>query len=144
MRQANFFVTLSLDGYFEGPNHDLSWHNVDDEFNEFVIDQLNEADLFIYGRRTYQLMESYWPNAADDSTTSKENLEIASLLNDTEKIVYSKTLARVEEKKNWKNVRLVREFDPDEIRRLKQEPGKSSGRIGTSCVLYPRGIDRCV
>ncbi|TMI60823.1 dihydrofolate reductase [Candidatus Bathyarchaeota archaeon] len=62
----HLFVTLSLDGYFEGLNHDLSWHNVDDEFNKFAIEQLRETGLILFGRRTYQLMEGFWPKAAVD------------------------------------------------------------------------------
>ncbi len=118
-------MTLSIDGYFEGVNHDISWHNVDDEFNRFAIEQLREADLMLFGRRTYQLMEAFWPRAAKDATMSKENLEIARLINNTNKVVFSRTLGKVEEKENWKNVRLVREFDPEEMRRLKEQPGRS-------------------
>jgi dihydrofolate reductase len=117
-------MMLSLDGYFEGLNHDLSWHNVDDEFNKYAIEQLRETDLILFGRRTYQLMEDTWPKMAKDSTTSKDNLEIANLINNTEKIVYSRTLNHVRETENWKNVKLAREFRPAEIRRLKDQPGK--------------------
>ena len=85
MRKVYLFMILSIDGYFEGTNHDISWHNVNDEFNRFAIEQLNEADLFLFGRRTYQLMEAYWPEAAKDKTMSKENLEIARLINNTQK-----------------------------------------------------------
>ena len=124
MRKVFLFMTLSIDGYFEGPNHDLSWHNVDDEFNKFAIEQLKEADLILFGRRTYQLMEAFWPKAAKDPTMSKENLEIANLMNNANKIVFSRTLDKVEEKENWRNVKLVHEFDSEEIRRLKEQPGK--------------------
>ncbi len=118
------FMMLSIDGYFEGPNHDLSWHNVDDEFNRFATEQLNEADLFIWGRRVYQLMEEYWPRITKDQNISKENVEVARLMNNTPKTVISRTLDKVQEKENWKNVKLVREFDPEEIRKLKKQPGK--------------------
>ena len=117
-------MTLSLDGYFEGPNHDLSWHKVDDEFNEFAIEQLKEADLLLFGRRTYQLMEAFWPKAAKDRAMSKENLEIAMLMNNANKIVFSRTLKKVEKTESWKNAKLVHEFDPEAIRRLKEQPGK--------------------
>jgi dihydrofolate reductase len=135
MRKVFLFMTVSLDGYFEGPNHDLSWHNVDDEFNKFAIDQLEEADLILFGRRTYQLMEAYWPKAAKDPTISKENLEVANLINNANKIVFSRTLAQVEEKENWKNVKLVREFDPSEIRRLKEQPGKGMSVGGSDLAV---------
>ncbi len=39
-------MTLSLDGYFEEPDHDLSWHNVDDEFNKIAIEQLKQTPRF--------------------------------------------------------------------------------------------------
>src|ERR1017187_10460075 len=124
MRKAHLFMTLSLDGYFEGPNHDISWHNVDDEFNEFAIEQLKEADLLLFGRRTYQLMEASWPKAPRDPATSKANLEIANLINNANKIVFSRTLDKVEETENWKNAKLVNAVDPAAIRRLKEQPGK--------------------
>ncbi len=123
-RKIYLFMMLSIDGYFEGPKHDLSWHNVDDEFNKFALEQLREADLFLYGRRMYQLMESFWPNAAKDPKMSRENREIAYLINNTSKVVFSRTLEKVEEKENWKNVKLTHKFDPDEIMRLKKQRGK--------------------
>ncbi len=147
MRKIYVFMSLSVDGYFEGRDHDLSWHNVDDEFNRFAVELLSDTDLFIYGRRMYELMKSFWPGAAEDATMSKENLEIARLLNHTPKIIYSRTLDRVEEKKNWKNVELKREFDPEEIRRLKNGPGKSIGVGGSElAVTFLKAdlIDECM
>jgi len=119
------FMMLSVDGYFEGPNHDLSWHNVDDEFNKFAVDMLRSADLFIYGRRMYQVMAEAWPRMAKDPTLSNEDKEIARLINNTPKIVISKTLEKVEESENWKNIKLVHKFDVDEVKRLKEQPGKN-------------------
>ena len=119
------FMSTSLDGFFEGLNHDITWHHVDEETNMFAIDQLRETDTILFGRRTYQLFEDFWPRAADDPTTSKDNLEIAHLINNMNKIVFSKTLPSVEEKRNWKNVRLAREVNPEEINGWKQQPGKS-------------------
>jgi len=124
-------VTLSLDGYFEGLNHDLSWHNVDDEFNKFAIEQLRETGLILFGRRTYQLMEGFWPKAAVDPETSPDNQEIARLINNAEKIVFSRTLDSVRETENWRNVKLRRKVDPVEIRRLKEMPGRDIW-VGTS------------
>jgi dihydrofolate reductase len=124
-------VTLSLDGDFEGLNHDLSWHNVDHEFNKFAIEQLRETGLILFGRRTYQLMEGFWPKAAVDPGTSPDNREIARLINNAEKIVFSRTLDSVRETENWRNVKLRRKVDPVEIRRLKEMPGKDIW-VGTS------------
>ena len=135
MRKIILFMTLSLDGYFEGPNHDLSWHNVDDEFNKFAIEQLKETGLILFGRRTYQLMEAFWPKAVNDPAMSKDNLEIADLINNANKIVFSRTLDKVQETENWKNVRLIHEFEPEEIKRLKRQPGKGIGVGGSDLAL---------
>jgi len=131
MRSIHLFVMLSLDGYFEGPNHDLSWHNVDDEFNKYAIEQLKETGLILFGRRTYELMEGFWPKAAVDPETSPDNREIAHLMNGTEKIVFSRTLDRVRETANWRNVKLRHSVDLAEIRRFKMIPGKDIW-VGTS------------
>ena len=128
-------MTLSLDGYFEGPNHDLSWHNVDDEFNKFAIEQLKETDVFLWGRRTYQLMEAFWPKMARDPATSKLDLEVANLINNTKKIVFSKTLDKIEEGENWKNVQLVHEFDSAAMKRMKDQPGKEISVGGSNLAV---------
>lgn len=117
-------MMISPEGYFEGPNHDLSWHNVDDEFNEFAINQMKEVDLILFGRRMYKTMEDYWPQAEDNLEMSKKDLEIAHRMNNMKKIVYSKTLKSVRNHKNWKNVTIKRNFNPNEIRSLKAQKGK--------------------
>jgi dihydrofolate reductase len=114
-------MMLSLDGYFEGPNHDLSWHHVDDEFNKFAIEQMRETGLILFGRRTYQLMEGYWPKAERDPKTSPDDLEIARLMNNTPKIVFSRKLDRVRPTETWKSVKLAREVDPAVISDLKEK-----------------------
>jgi dihydrofolate reductase len=135
MRKIYMFMMLSLDGFFEGPNHDLSWHNVDQEFNKFAIEQMNEIDLILFGRRMYQLMEGFWPDAVNNPKMSKEDHEVARLMNNINKIVFSKTLDKVEERENWKNVRLVKKFDPDEITRLKAQPGKDMWIGGSELAI---------
>ncbi len=124
MRKTYLFLALSLDGYFEGPKHDISWHNVDAESNRFAIELLKETDLYLFGRRNYRLMEASWPRIARDPSASEDDKEIARLINGTQKIVFSKTLRSVKETKEWRNVQLVRKFDPAEVKRLKGQPGK--------------------
>ncbi len=135
MRKIFLFMSLSLDGYFEGPDHDISWHNVDDEFTKLAIEQLKRADTFLWGRRTYQLMEASWPRLAVDPGTSKDNLEIARIMNHTRKIVFSRTLDQVHESAEWTNVKLVRELDLAEIERLKDQPGKDICVGGSNLAL---------
>jgi len=135
LRRLFMFMTISVDGFFEGRNHDISWHNVDEEFNKFAIEQLRETDAILFGRRTYELFEDTWPKAADDPRMSKDNLEIAGLINNMNKIVFSKTLKKVEEKESWRNVKLIREVNPEVIKRWKQEPGKDLGIGGNNLAV---------
>lgn len=134
-RTVCLFIFQSLDGFFEGPNHAISWHNVDDEFNQFAVEQLKGTDLFLWGRRIYQLMESYWPKIEENPVTSPDNREIARLMNNTEKFVFSRTLDKLSETKNWKNAKLIRELNVAEIRHLKERPGKEIGVGGSNLAL---------
>jgi dihydrofolate reductase len=116
-RKIIFQMMVSLDGFFEGANKDISWHRVDEEFNEFAIDWLKSLDVLIFGRVTYELMAGYWPTA---KVINKGDDIVAERMNNLQKIVFSKTLQKVE----WTNSTLVKEFVPEEILKLKQQPGK--------------------
>ncbi len=76
MRNVFLFMMVTLDGYFEGPNQDIGWHNVDEEFNEFAIQQLDEIGMLLFGRVTYEVMASYWPTqfALDDDPAVAEKM----------------------------------------------------------------------
>lgn len=124
MRKIILQMMVSADGYFEGPNGELDWHNVDEEFNEQAIDFLSKVDLLLFGRKTYELMESYWPTKDAEA----EDPIIAHEMNSLPKIVFSKTLGSP----NWNNTRLVRENVNEEIIRLKHLPGKDIAIFGSS------------
>lgn len=115
---------MSLDGFFEGPNHAIDWHNVDEEFNQFAIAQLNSADMLLFGRGTYELMAGFWPTA----TAIQTDPVTAEPMNRLPKIVFSRTLSRV----TWQNTRLVKENIFEEIKRLKAQPGKDLLILGSS------------
>lgn len=124
MRKVIFQMMVSLDGFFEGPNGEIDWHNVDEEFNEYSADLLSSVDALLFGRVTYELMTSYWPTP---SATSDDPI-IANKMNSLPKIVFSKTL----EKAEWENTRLVKENIGEEILNLKQQPGKDLAILGSS------------
>jgi dihydrofolate reductase len=121
MRKIFLFMMVTLDGYFEGPGHDLSWHNVDAEFNDFAIRQLMEADTILFGKRTYQLMEEFWPSKVG----LEDDPEVASLMNNTPKVVVSSSLKTVKETEHWKHVRLIKDTVKDELQKLKEQEGKN-------------------
>ena len=112
MRKVILFNMVTLDGFFAGPNGEIDWHNVGEEFNAFAIDQLNSAGGLIFGRVTYQLMAGYWPTAVDD-------LVVAGKMNALPKFVFSRTLDEVA----WSNTTLVKGSVPEEVSKLKQQPG---------------------
>jgi len=124
MRKILFFMLTSLDGYYEGPSHELDWHNVDEEFNDFSIEQLNSVDMLLFGRVTYEMMAEFWPSAH----ALEADPVVANLMNNKPKIVFSKTLANVE----WQNTRLVRTNFTEEINQLKKLPGKDLIIFGSS------------
>jgi dihydrofolate reductase len=124
MRRVLFFMMETLDGYFEGENREIDWHNVDDEFNDFAISQLQEVDTLLFGRVTYDMMAGYWPTPearANDPV-------VAEKMNSMRKIVFSKTLSEAK----WENTRLVKQNFAAEVTKLKQEPGKDMIIFGSS------------
>ena len=124
MRKIILFNMVTLDGFFAGPNGEIDWHNVDEEFNEFAIDQLKTAGGLIFGRVTYQLMAGYWPTAAALS----DDPVVADRMNSIAKIVFSRTLDQAD----WNDTRLVKEDAAGEISRLKQQPGKDLFIFGSA------------
>ena len=127
MRKLFSFNMVTLDGFFEGPNQDISWHNVDAEFNEFAIEQTGTGDTLVFGRVTYQLMASYWPTP----DAIKDDPVVADYMNRVPKIVVSRTL----EKAEWNNTRLIKNHVAEEITKLKQQPGKDIAVFGSANLL---------
>ena len=133
MKKVIFQMSVSLDGYFEGPRHEIDWHLVDDEFNAYAVEMLQASDVLIMGRRTYELMAGYWPGAADDDPTVTEKM------NATPKLVFSRTLGKVE----WQNSRLATGSIAEEVARLKQSAGEGVIPVGGSelaAALMEQGL----
>lgn len=127
MRKIVVFNLVSVDGYFAGPDGNIDWHNVDDEFNKFAVEQTSNFGAIIFGRTTYQMFEEYWPAALTDPKTSEDDRKIAKIIDDIEKIVFSKTLEKV----TWKNTKLLHEIDPEEIKKWKMQSGPPSHKAST-------------
>ena len=126
MRKIISFNMVTLDGFFEGLNHDIYWHRVDDEFNQFAVEQLNSAGGLIFGRITYEMMASYWPTGE----AVKNDPIVTGQMNAIPKIVFSRTL----NESNWNNTRLVKESAETEIIKLKQETGKDFFIFGSAVL----------
>ena len=115
MRKLIFAINITLDGCV-----DHTKQFVDEETLEYFTRLTREADLQVFGRKTYQLMVPYWPEVLKNPSETKADKEFARAFDSLKKIVFSRTLDRVEDEKT----RIVRTNPGDEILKLKQEPGK--------------------
>jgi dihydrofolate reductase len=121
MRKIFAFIMTTVDGYYEGPNQDFDFWVIDDEFNEFSVQQLDEADALAFGRVTYEGMAAYWPTSAAEADDSR----VATRMNTMPKIVVSRTLDRAE----WTNTQVI--SAAEDLATLKQEPGKHIAVLGS-------------
>jgi dihydrofolate reductase len=124
MRKIILSMMTTLDGYFEGPNQSIDWHHVDADFFATANALLDSADMHLFGRVTYQGMESYWTT----EQAMKDDPVITRKMNDTPKVVFSRTLAKAE----WKNTRLIKDNVAEEVKKLKALPGKDMVIFGSS------------
>ena len=116
MRNVIFGINTTLDGCV-----DHTKQVADDETHEYFTDVLRQADLLVFGRITYQLMVPFWPEVARSQSMDKVSNEFATTFDSIKKVVFSRTLDSVEDRKT----RIVRNDPGDEIRKLKQEQGKN-------------------
>lgn len=113
-------MVVSLDGYIEGPNRELDWFmDGDAAFEQYADEMVDSVGVALYGRRSYELMLGYWPNAEKNPRNPAE-LAFARKMNALPKVVVSSSLERAE----WANTTIVRDRIADRIRELKQEPGR--------------------
>ncbi|MEU8675472.1 dihydrofolate reductase family protein [Streptomyces sp. NPDC048560] len=118
MRKIILAMSVSLDGYIEGPGRELDWHLVDEELHQHFNDELRTMSAFLDGRVSHELMAGYWPTADADPAAEAPVAEFARIWREMPKIVYSRTLERAE----W-NTTIKREVVPEEVRALKAQPG---------------------
>jgi dihydrofolate reductase len=134
MRNVIFAINLTLDGCC-----DHTRQLADEETHEYFTRLIQtEVDLFVYGRKTYQLMVPYWPDIAKTHSETKAENEFADAFDSVNKVVFSRTLDSAEDK----NTRIVRTDLRDEILKLKQEPGKSilTGGVSVPSQLIELGL----
>lgn len=149
MRLIVTFSWMTADGYFAGPDGNLDWVVPDDEQAKAAVADIPRFDTVLFGRVTYELFERFWRHAVAESPTaadphrpgqrSREHRAIAIWLNETAKLVFSRTVNAV----TWKNSRLVHELDPHEIEAMKERPGKDMMIFGSGSIvsqLTQRGL----
>lgn len=127
MRKIIASEMVTLDGLFAGPNGEIDWFSWNEEMARYAIDLISTVDTLLFGRVTYELMASYWPSASPPT----EDPVIIDKMNNLPKIVFSKTLEKVE----WKNSKLVKDNIAEEILKTKMQPGKDMVIYGSGSIV---------
>jgi dihydrofolate reductase len=127
MRKLVLFMHLSLDGFAADLNHGLDFLTYDKELEQYGEEVVKTVGSPVYGRTTYQLMESYWPTVLNKPNAGKHALEHAQWVENVPKIVFSKTLTEV----TWNNTQLIKDNIVEEVNKLKQQPGKDLAIFGS-------------
>ncbi|MHB9859383.1 dihydrofolate reductase family protein [Streptomyces sp. YIM S03343] len=131
MRKIVLTMSVSLDGYIEGPGHDISWHRVDEELHRYINEDLRPMGAFLNGRVTHELMAAFWPTADADPELDPAMAEFAGIWREMPKYVYSRTLP--EGPAEW-NTTIVGDVVPEEVEALKAQPGGDLALGGADLV----------
>jgi dihydrofolate reductase len=132
MRRIISFMHISLDGFVAGPNGELDWVKVDQEIFDHVGKRINQGDTALYGRVTYQMMESYWPTAGDKPNASKHDIEHSKWYKNVHKVVLSKTLQGTDPA----NTTIISDNLADRINEIKQQPGADILLFGSPTATH--------
>ena len=129
MRKLMVFNNITLDGYFTDSNNDMSWahKNADAEWNKFTSENASGGGVLLFGRKTYDLMASFWPTKQAQEMMP----EVAEGMNNLPKVVFSRTM----DKATWNNTKLVKENIVEEVRRMKSESGDGMVIMGSGAIV---------
>lgn len=123
---------ISLDGFVAGPNGEMDWIKFDQELFDHVGQRIGNTDSAMYGRLTYQLMESYWPTAADKPTATKHDHEHSKWYKQAHKIVLSKTIKDAE----LNNITIIRDNLVERITKIKQDANNEILLFGSPTATH--------
>jgi len=130
MRKLIVFNLVSLDGYIADGKGDMSWAKPDagdGEWHAFVADNVRGGGGLVFGRKTYELMVSFWPTALAQQSFP----EVALRMNSAPKLVFSRTL----EQSTWNNTTFTKGDPAAEIRKLKESPGVDLAILGSGSIV---------
>ena len=133
MRKIIVSEFYTLDGLMSDLEDKMEWvlGSFNEEMGKYESDLYDSADTLLLGRTTYKIFEGYWPTAASNPATSQGDIEMAQKINNITKIVFSHSLKGVE----WKNSKILKEINPEEIVKMKQGKGKNILVIGSASIV---------
>ena len=130
MRKLVSFMHVSLDGFVAGPQNEMNWIHVDEKIFDYAGERIKSADTALYGRVTFDLMESYWPTAADQPNPSRHDLEHSAWYKKVNKVVLSRTIeARP-------GIEVISEEVEKNIRSIKQRAGGEIIIFGSPSAVH--------
>jgi dihydrofolate reductase len=132
MRKIISFMHISLDGFVAGPNGEMDWIKADEEIFDYVGKRISEGDTALYGRVTFQMMENYWPTAADKPTATRHDIEHSKWYNKVHKVVLSKTMKDA----GLTNTQIISDNFPDRINEIKQQTGSEILLFGSPTATH--------
>jgi dihydrofolate reductase len=132
MRKIISFMHISLDGFVAGPNGELNWAKVDEEIFDYVGKRISEGDTALYGRVTYQMMENYWPTAADKPAATKHDIEHSKWYSKVHKVVLSKTMRDAD----LTETTIISDNLSDRINEIKQSGNKDILLFGSPTATH--------
>jgi len=122
----------SLDGFVAGPNGEMNWIKLDDELFDFVATMTANADTALYGRVTYEMMQSYWPTAGEQPNASKHDKEHSAWYNKVSKVVLSNTINET----GLTNTKVIGDHLTDNINKIKKQEGKNILIFGSPAASH--------
>ncbi|MEO8612935.1 MAG: dihydrofolate reductase family protein [Chloroflexota bacterium] len=130
MRKVILLMHVTLDGFAAGLNGEMDWISYDDALETYVHALHDSTDAAIYGRETYEMMQSYWPTVLSDPTSSEGAKNHARWYEAVTKVIVSRTL---ESDESVKRVVIGKNLVA-EMQAIKQQPGKDLWLIGSPSV----------
>jgi len=132
MRKIISFMHISLDGFVAGPNGEMDWIKVDQDIFDYVGKRIGEGDTALYGRVTYQMMESYWPTAADQPNATRHDIENSKWYSEVHKVVLSKTMKGA----GVTNTTIISDNLSNELNEIKHKAGKDILLFGSPTATH--------
>jgi dihydrofolate reductase len=133
MRKLRVFESISIDGYFTNVNDDMSWAHAaaqDAEFADWVSGNASSGGELLFGRKTYQMMEAFWPTAI----AAQQMPEVAKGMNAAKKYVASRTI-----RPTWNNSHLLKGDLVKAVRNIKSSNGPDIAVLGSGSIAAQLG-----
>lgn len=132
MRNIVLVMHMSLDGYVAGLKGEFDWVSLPEDLFDFVGTLTAESDTALYGRSTFQMMDSYWPTAGDEPDASNHDKEHSAWYNRVKKLVVSRSLT-VQDRPD---VEVIGTDLAEQLRTIKQQPGNSILIFGSASTVH--------